>query len=504
MVGRTKELAQLLAKHRALEFLLPLVFFLLIFFYFPFRDRFEFDPDEGVNAMKALLLARGFPLYIEVWSDQPPFFTYLLAIWFRLLGFNIDTGRAFVLLLSSSLLGAASFSLRLTWGIWHALAAAILLLLLPYYNSLSVSVMIGLPALAFAVFSLLFLTLWHQRHQSFWLALSALALSLSLLTKLFTAFLAPIFLLGILIEQLARRKPGASLFKLIQPAILWGLVFAAATFLLGFFLVGPDNLSQLLDTHLAGQHAGLYPDFSMTEVITWYLRESWSFLFLALLGILFTVLSKQWLSLYWFAWAVSGYLFLVYQVPVRYHHQLLVTIPATILAAIAVGEVVRILIKTFLQHDHFKPYNLLIIPAIIGFVFILISRAPVTYYSFRLPAYLIEPAAPPPDKELSILAELYRYADSTQWVVTDLPMYAFRAQLPVPPYQAVITEKRIATGNLSEEQIIDIIDEYKPEQVLIGRFKLDELEEFLREDYRRNYFWGRKHLYLLGELKRNP
>jgi len=52
---------------------------MLLFFFFPFLERFKLDPDEGFNAIKGLLLVRGYPLYSEIWSDQPPFFTYLIA-----------------------------------------------------------------------------------------------------------------------------------------------------------------------------------------------------------------------------------------------------------------------------------------------------------------------------------------------------------------------------------------------------------------------------------------
>ena len=58
-------------KH-VLELAVPLAFFMLLFFFFPFLERFKLDPDEGFNAIKGLLLVRGYPLYSEIWSDQPP------------------------------------------------------------------------------------------------------------------------------------------------------------------------------------------------------------------------------------------------------------------------------------------------------------------------------------------------------------------------------------------------------------------------------------------------
>lgn len=63
-------------------------FFLVVFVLLktPFLREFQFDNDEGINLMKALLFERGFSLYDEIWSDQPPVFTVLLAWWFKIFG----------------------------------------------------------------------------------------------------------------------------------------------------------------------------------------------------------------------------------------------------------------------------------------------------------------------------------------------------------------------------------------------------------------------------------
>ena len=64
----------------------PGLFFLFVWSWHPFHDVFEFDPDEGNNVIKALMLAEGHALYAEIWSDQPPLFTHLLRGWFALTG----------------------------------------------------------------------------------------------------------------------------------------------------------------------------------------------------------------------------------------------------------------------------------------------------------------------------------------------------------------------------------------------------------------------------------
>ena len=233
-------------------------FFLLIFLFYPFRARFEFDPDEGINAIKALMLARGFPLYSQIWSDQPPIFTYLLAITLRLTRFDINIARTFVLILSSILLVSAALFVRLSWSTLHALFAVLLIALLPFYASLSVSVMIGLPAITFAMLSLLALGAWHTSRRNFWLFISALALGLSAFTKIFTLFLVPIFLLGILIDYQPASNQKHIWRSRLTPAFLWGIPFTALSLLVSLIFIGPAYLPELFNTHLAARTVELY------------------------------------------------------------------------------------------------------------------------------------------------------------------------------------------------------------------------------------------------------
>lgn len=479
---------------------LPLAFLLAMFLIFPFRQRFEFDLDEGLNAMKALLVARGYPLYTQVWSDQPPLLTYLLAGVIRLFGANIDAARGLVLGLSFLLMASATHFLRISWGLWHALAGALLIFMLPFYTALSVAVMVGLPAIAVAVLSLLAQELWHQSHQERWIVLSALLLGLSVLTKLFTGILAPIFVAGIFLAEW--KAPSWSLR--LRPVLIWCLVFGLVTAGLGLLLVGPANMSQLVATHLFARQDPSFRELAESQSINWHLAGAWPVLALGGIGSLFAVVERRWSSLYLLAWAAIAYGLLLFHAPVWYHHQFLITIPAAILAAIGVGECARWIPQLIRGRVWISPRSLLVLLALVGFGVTISARARLTYHTFILPAYLIPPEAAAEGREAPFLAEMTRYAPKTHWVVTDLPMYAFRAGIPVPPPLAAMTGKRIASGELTEASIIQTIEDYKPEQVLVGRFDLPAVESYLRQDYRRVYQWGRKVLYLHGELKRNP
>jgi hypothetical protein len=174
------------------------------------------------------------------------------------------------------------------------------------------------------------------------------------------------------------------------------------------------------------------------------------------------------------------------------------------LAAVATGEAIRWIVGMLHSRPMLDLRLLMVALTLVGFTATLAARARLTYHTFVLPAFLIPPEAPSAGRELPFMELMSSRAEQTHWVVTDLPMYAFRVGFLVPPPLAAITDKRLSSGELSETRIIQVIEDYAPEQVLLGRFNLPAVEAHLREDYRRIYQWGRKTLYLHGELKRNP
>src|SRR5512138_1212849 len=179
-----------------LPVVIAMIFFAFTFSYYPFREKLQFDSDEGLNLMRSMLVALGHPLYREVSSDQPPLLTHLLALLMRLVGFEVNPARLLILLFSTLLVWSGAQFLQLTWGKLAAILFLPLAVMLPEYLRLSTSVMIGVPSIALAAISMVFVVFWHQKRNNVWLVLSGFALALSVLIKLFTGLLAPILLIG--------------------------------------------------------------------------------------------------------------------------------------------------------------------------------------------------------------------------------------------------------------------------------------------------------------------
>ena len=458
-----------------------LIFLAFAFSYYPFREKLQFDSDEGLNLMRSMLVALGHPLYSEVSSDQPPFFTHLLALLFRVVGFEVNPARFLVLLFSSLIIWSAAQFLQIAWGNLAAIILLPLAIILPEYLRLSTSVMIGVPSIALATVSMLFLVLWHQKRNNLWLALSGFALALSVLTKLFTGFLVPIFIIGITASVYFHGREAGFSWKMLQPALIWSVSFAGLATLLGLVLVGPRNLWLIIFPHVAAPTTDWLEGGAYT--INNRLQAASPVLLLAFLGALVSVYRRNWLSLYPLAWAVLTYVLFSFYSPVFYHHQLLITIPAAMLAAAAVGDGILSLIRVRTVSHLARFPTLVGAIAVVGFVWVCSHYMPVLDRELMNRPRLTDFDLKATPGKLRVIRTMNEYIDQTEWILTDMPIYAFRVHRPVPPNLATFSSKRLATGSLTEEDILTAMRDYDPEQVLMARFHIPSLEAYLEENY---------------------
>ena len=362
--------------------------------------------------------------------------------------------------------------------------------------------MIGLPAIALAAFALLSLVLYHRHRHIAWLVLSAATLSASVLTKLFTGLLAPALFLGLLVDGWrSTGPPGLSVFRKWQPAVLWLAVFGLLTGLGLLVWVGLPNLHQLVLPHL---------DSNIVEIldlkkfsILYHLRDSNVNTFLALIGFLFLLRTRHWLSLYPLAWGLVSFAALSIHSPVWWHQQFLVTIPAAMLASIAIGEAIRNLPRLRRPGVWLTFRGQLWVMGLLVFAVLLSTRSTESLHLLTRKSRIDTSATGGfllDYPEWQAFVTLNKHASSTKWIVTDLPMYAFRAHLVTPPNLAAVSKKLMLYGAVSESEILETIQRYQPEQVLLGRFDVLVDEPYLVEQY--ELIFDRKdiRLYLRRDL----
>ena len=488
-----------------------LIFCALMFLFYPYRTTFQFDTDEGVNLIKGRLVESGYPLYEAAWSDQPPVFTLALARLFPWVEQDLNAARNLVLAFAGLLVGCLAYVVQEIWGARRALLAVFLLLLVPYFPALSVSVMIGLPAIALAFLSLASLTAWHaardKRTRPVWLLLSGAALGLSVMTKLFTGLLAPVFLGGIILEAAYRasRESDRSKWRAgLAPVLQWSAAFGLVVGGFGLLVIGPAHLAELVLPHLqagqTGYYAGYQQEFSRSDL----LAGAIPIFGLALLGAWSALRQRRWLVLYLLAWTVGGLAMLALVSPVWYHHTLLATLPACCLAAGGLGEVFSGLASLFRRRKLLLSPVLSAVAGLSLLAVFLWQRLPPVLEEFDHQPYFITLRTAQPAREQVILDEIAPYRSQARWMFTDLPLYAFRAGILVPPELAVITSKRLASGELPQAEIARLVEQYQPEVILLGRFDFPELSPILSARYVLLSSHLDTHLYLRADLPEQP
>ncbi|MEO1799378.1 MAG: hypothetical protein AAFR62_02945 [Cyanobacteria bacterium J06629_2] len=463
--------------------ILPLVFFLVEASIIVFYEHFEFDPDEGINLIKAFLVYQDHQLFQDVWSDQPPLLTNLLVFLFKILTPSVDLARGLILVFSAVLLWQIWLILYLLGGVLHAYIGCFFLLISHHYWRLSVSVMIGFPSLTLALGAFLSVILWHVYRRNIWLVISALLLCLSAATKMFTLFLAPIIFLGIAIDGILNQRQ-SSWSKKIRHSIIWSAAFIVIGAILLLSQVGIENIHFLVGGHASARDLDYFQGITLGKVI----KNDYRIFIIGLTiwGTIIAFKRRQWQILYFTAWSASSFFLLINHRPVWYHHAMLLTIPTVVMVGYTLGEIITTGINpknSFLRFKKARTLTVFTIVVLLATMLLVGERTRTTLKEIDYwlitdnKAESISGVAP------QFLAEITRLKPQTDWIVTDSPIFAFRAGLSVPPSTAVLSQKQLRTGNITEAKVLDVINTYQPQQIFFRRFPWEELTKSIQSDY---------------------
>lgn len=449
---------------------------------------FEHGPDEGFNLAKAALVADGHRLYTEIWSDQPPLFTWLLRAVFGVFGEDVLVGRLLVLALACLLLAAAARTARLAFGAGGAWAAPLLLLLVPQFQPSSVAVWIGLPALSFATLAFAAAAQAHRRGSAPWALGSGALLALGAFTKLFVLPLVPVLLLltGLGPPPGRRRRC----------ALAWLAGFAGVSLAVGLTCVGPTGWDQLVGTHLEAARSPAFDDAPESTLLARLRPSAWVGA-LALAGAVLACRRRPAaIPLALAGWMAAALGVLAVHRPVRDHHMLLWTVPAALLAAPVLVAAVALARRAVARAPGRRLVRVATVSATVVAVVWLLSDAGgwrvrrYTSASERLPRELVER-----------VRSLARAGDE---MLTDRPMIAFRAGVPVLPESAVVSLKRFLSERITEARLMELAASRRTAFVLIGRFHLPALRRRLAAGYQIVHRNGAGTLFLRAGSREEP
>ncbi|MGI2902396.1 ArnT family glycosyltransferase [Tolypothrix sp. VBCCA 56010] len=465
--------------------------FVLAIRFKPITQSLELDYDEGLNLIKAFLYGQGFSLYTQIWNDQPPLFTVILSQWFHLFGQSIFAARFLIILFSALLIWCFYQIINSELGKIPAFVATLVLFTSGLFIRLSFSVMIGIPSLSLAMLSIYFLNLYQKQYRQPFLILSGGLLALSLQIKFLTVFLIPLMLFSLALTNVTI-FPKKQLKIILQPFLWWLGSLGVVFLLIGLCFQQFSHLDQIFESHFHQPSEIKLVNFNNFEYLKKIISPDYEYIFLAFLGILTIIIKKQRNGLLPLAWLVTATLILIKHKPIWYHHYLLLTIPISWLAAYAIAS----FLDFCKNWHHSKSLK------IKKFIFLILS-ATFIFLMITTPA---NPKGRPPT-DVEVIQLLLKHKNSTHWVFTDRPIYAFYAGLRVPPEMAVISYKRLNSGDLTSKQLLTILQNYCPEQMVLGRWisqiKSDsDFMAYINENYSKIYTDEKKTVehYLLNKV----
>jgi hypothetical protein len=485
---------------RSIGVLLAICFFLLMANATLNMKALSLNPDEGPNLMKASLLNDGYRLYRDIWSDQPPIFTWLLAGKAKLFGPSVDGCRFLVILLSCmTLLAIYQTAYRLD-GFVAAIAAMVFVSASDHFILLSSSIMIGLPAIALGILAVWMLVEWRSTSRSTgiaWFVGSAVTLAVSAQTKFFTLTMIPSFLVLILIPGSIAHpalgsdfegqgsKPGTRRMKL---AMAWIGCFAISLAFIAW--IAGEDWHQLILPHLRARENVYFSAVSIqfgdlcSEV---FLAAPYALL-LSVAGLMINLYRRRWDAIAPVLWLLTAGASLLNHRPIWYDHAPLLAIPLAWAAAQGVEGIQwlgAIVYNKTDANDRGSSKR-----AVLSLLLFFIVSAAIMPVGWVLISQIddgfskVTAANPKEAGAHEIIETLLLYKNKTHWVFTDLPIYPYVTGLVTPPELAVITVKRIGSGFLPDDYLIAMLEKYKPEQVLIGRFNYSAaVMDYLHKNY---------------------
>jgi hypothetical protein len=475
--------------------LVAAAFFLSILLLYPYSEVYEFDPDEGNRLMIAKLVSEGHALYGEIWNDQPPLMTFVLRAWCGIFGWDVNAARVLTLILASVMAFAGYDAIRTAFSVSGRFSSRVAghvgglvwVLLLPLVDTflrLSVSAMVGLPSIAFAVLAVWAFVHWTVSNRQSWLIASGVLMGCSLMIKAFTGFLLPILGVAILITATLCLRKGDPLWKVLPAPAIWSVAVIGFCAALLLAVVPIGDFSQLVAPHLKGTDVdiGGADDASLVRLASYVGQAKWLF-WLAGIGVVAVAVQRKWSLLVVAAWCVVGYVGLRNHAPIWYHHAVLITIPAALMAGALFAAVI----------DGLWPFRLRVetlvsavtgISGVVVLVLLLVQFAGRPHPTF---GEMRQAESARHRYFTALIDEVQKLNPGNTVIVTDRQMYALNAGVSIPPNHGLTTSKRVDTGNLTADEFISEIETYQPNQVVLVRAVLkalgNEIGRAIANDY---------------------
>ncbi|MBI1178884.1 hypothetical protein GC207_15740 [bacterium] len=454
---------------------------LFIFFwkFLHIGDLYRIGSDEGYETLKGSLYVHGFRLYKEIWDDQPPLYTWLLAIAFKSFGTLMPVAR----LVASGfgvLMFAATFAVvRLSAGPQAGWLACLVLLVSPETLQLSLSVMQEVPAMSLALCSVWAAWSWKQKEKIRWLILSGLLMGVALQIKLTAAILIPALLFDLAVDAIVKSGPClAGGISYGRNAATWICFLALAFF--GIVACFPGwSVDLIWFTHAA---ASVGAKLRGSGSFQWsYFANAAPMVVGAIMFLLVTMTSSCWKKFaFYYAFLLTVVVIHIVHRPFwdyyMLHFGLAMALPAGIVMS-------RFFKEADLSYEENEVTDFVQrVANLCGFTMLLFVFAvggPVLYRSCKALRHSERIS------EVQLPTAVQECRNKGGLLFTIAPLQGFYSGIPVVPFLAVLSPVRYWAGQISDAKILTTLKGARPAYLLLPNSYLDKPEwaSLVNQDY---------------------
>jgi 4-amino-4-deoxy-L-arabinose transferase-like glycosyltransferase len=435
--------------------------------------RFDASYDSGVYLESARMMRRGYPQYIVVFGSQPPLWLPLLQFSFFLFGESFFSGQLVSAAACLITVGAVMVIMARLQDRFSAIMAALLVVLSPVELSWSRTVIADVPSSAFATVAMALVACYFSVGSRLWLVLTAAAIAVSILIKLFGVYTLPPVLLLVLARwmQTPRLDLSARLYGFSQDLLILGATMAGLIVLATSASGLPKVWDQAVLFHLrarvsagARERLGIifncWPGNGPLQILT-------ALSALCIFG--------GWRGSALLAWVLCTLLGLLQQRPLFTHHLLALMPASAAAAAFGWGELARRSLNYWNRAENVPVRALASIAGatclIVGFV------VPFKLWTIARRNDYFELAAQTEGTlmDLAVAQELQQLTRPGDSILTDAQGIAFLAYRDVPPGLTDTSFTRIAAKYLSAQQVIDEINRSHVRAALLWTGRLAQM-----------------------------
>lgn len=445
--------------------------------------------DEGIECIKELIYANG--LAGNCWNDQPWFSTQLFRMLFWLFHGNISAVRMSVCIMAILMFICAMKQLHGRFSVGLLFCMLLLWFTTPFILNLSFSVMLEVPAFAFALASVFFISRWSQTGKTLWLIISGGLFAMAIQVKFTSAVVVPAMLSEFCFSfwyltrhEGTRRLPivnagwlknhsfSAPILAICDSPVIissfWALLWLGVAFLTSGLLIMAApywNWDLLWNSHAEASRGitkAELVEYSFNPV--WLRNHYWGWLS-ALCGIIFLIRQGRWRPLAFSSIFLITALILHWNhTPFWYYYYAHIAIPLAILGGYGVFSLVSLATGSLLVTRRGFPIKVFASGILAcGLLALVFSGGGESL--FRQIAELRTHSSV---EKNPVIAALQRLRPKARIMYTKFSMLAFHAQIPVLPEVAVQPRKRFWSGRLDEKTLQGIIRKAQPEVLLLA------------------------------------